>query len=70
MNSLAFANLASQDFRWRAQNIIQTYWKWARDDARLIVETDPKLEGPRAEALRILLYLFGQDQAIRLLRSG
>ena len=42
----------------------------ARDDARLIVETDPKLEGPRAEALRVLLYLFGQDQAIRLLRSG
>ena len=42
----------------------------ARDDARLIVETDPNLEGERADALRILLYLFGQDQAIRLLRSG
>ncbi|MCP4073563.1 MAG: ATP-dependent DNA helicase RecG [Hyphomicrobiales bacterium] len=42
----------------------------ARDDARLMVETDPALEGPRGEALRVLLYLFGQDQAVRLLRSG
>ena len=42
----------------------------ARDDARLIIETDPKLVGPRSQALRILLYLFGQDQAVRLLRSG
>lgn len=42
----------------------------ARDDARLVIETDPKLEGERSEALKILLYLFGQDQAVRLLRSG
>ncbi|MCF6322456.1 MAG: ATP-dependent DNA helicase RecG, partial [Rhizobiaceae bacterium] len=42
----------------------------AHDDARLIIETDPELKGERSEALRILLYLFGQDQAVRLLRSG
>ena len=42
----------------------------ARDDARLVIETNPNLEGKRGEALRILLYLFGQDQAVRLLRSG
>ena len=42
----------------------------ARDDARLIVETDPELAGARGEALRILLYLFGRDEAIRLLRAG
>lgn len=42
----------------------------ARDDARLILEKDPDLETPRGEALRCLLYLFGRDAAIRLLRAG
>ncbi|MEM7464396.1 MAG: ATP-dependent DNA helicase RecG [Pseudomonadota bacterium] len=42
----------------------------ARDEARLIVATDPTLEGERGEALRILLYLMGQDQAVRLIRAG
>lgn len=42
----------------------------AYDDARLIMETDPELEGARGEALRTLLYLFERDEAIRYLRSG
>jgi ATP-dependent DNA helicase RecG len=42
----------------------------ARDDARLILERDPALSSPRGEALRILLYLFARDQAVRYLRSG
>jgi len=42
----------------------------AYDDARLIVETDPELEGPRSSALRVLLYLFERDDAIKYLRSG
>lgn len=42
----------------------------ARDDARLILETDPELKSRRGEALRCLLYLFGRDAAIRLLRAG
>ncbi len=42
----------------------------ARDDARLILETDPDLEGPRGPALRVLLYLFERDAAAKLLRSG
>ena len=42
----------------------------ARDDARLILETDPELQGKRGDALRCLLYLFGRDEAIRLLRAG
>ena len=42
----------------------------ARDSARLIIATNPELEGEKGEALRTLLYLFGQDQAIRLLRAG
>ena len=42
----------------------------ARDDARLILTTDPDLQSERGQALRILLYLFGRDEAIRLLRAG
>ena len=42
----------------------------ARDDARLILSSDPELSGERGEALRILLYLFESDEAIRLLKAG
>jgi len=42
----------------------------ARDDAAMIVDRDPKLEQPRGQALRTLLYLFRRDDAIRLLRAG
>jgi ATP-dependent DNA helicase RecG len=42
----------------------------ARDDARLIVDRDPDLTSGRGEALRVLLYLFERDAAIRLLRAG
>ncbi len=42
----------------------------ARDDARLIIDKDPKLQTPRGQALRHLLYLFERDQAIKLLQAG
>ena len=42
----------------------------ARDDARLILSRDPELASERGQALRLLLYLFGRDDAIRLLRAG
>jgi ATP-dependent DNA helicase RecG len=42
----------------------------AQDDARLIVERDPDLTSPRGKALRVLLYLFERDAAVRYLRSG
>ncbi|MFN0263767.1 ATP-dependent DNA helicase RecG [Tepidamorphus sp. 3E244] len=42
----------------------------ARDDARLVMETDPDLKGERGDALRALLYLFDRDHAVRLLGSG
>ena len=42
----------------------------ARDDARLILERDPELSSPRGQALRVLLYLYGRDDSIRLLRAG
>ena len=42
----------------------------ARDDARLLLSRDPDLVSPRGEAVRLLLYLFGRDEAVRLLRAG
>ena len=42
----------------------------AHDDARLILSRDPELKNPRGAALRVLLYLFGRDAAVRYLRAG
>ena len=42
----------------------------ARDDARLLMERDGGLEGPRGQAARTLLYLFERDAAVGLLRAG
>ena len=42
----------------------------AQQDARLLVERDGGLEGPRGDAARIALYLFERDAAVALLRSG
>jgi len=42
----------------------------ARDDARLILDTDPDLTGPRGQALRPLLYLLECDEAVRLFRAA
>jgi ATP-dependent DNA helicase RecG len=42
----------------------------AHDDAQLVLARDPDLKSPRGEALRVLLYLFGRDEAVRYLRAG
>jgi len=42
----------------------------ARDDVRLIHQRDGGLKSARGEALRVLLYLFEQDEAVRYLRTG
>ena len=42
----------------------------ARDDARLLLARDPDLTSERGQAVRLCLYLFGQDDAVRLLRAG
>ena len=42
----------------------------ARDDAALIMATDPHLQGPRGEALRVLLYLFERDAAVMTAKAG
>ena len=47
-------------------NLLET----ARQDARMILETDPELSTARGEALRTLLYLFSKEEAVKLLRAG
>ena len=42
----------------------------AHKDAQLIVSQDPKLETPRGQALKILLYLFEQDDAVKTYLAG
>lgn len=42
----------------------------ARDDARYVLETDADLSSERGHALRLLLYIWRRDEAIRLLRAG
>jgi ATP-dependent DNA helicase RecG len=42
----------------------------ARDEALRIMKDNPKLTGPRGEALRCLLYLFERDEAIPLMGAG
>ena len=42
----------------------------AQSDARLLLNEDPDLTGPRGRAARVLLWLMEQDQAIRLISVG
>jgi len=42
----------------------------ARDDARALIASDPDLSSPRGEAVRVLLWLMEQDQAIQMISVG
>ena len=42
----------------------------AQSDARTLLTMDPELTSPRGQAARVLLWLMGQDQAIRLISVG
>ncbi len=42
----------------------------AQSDARKLLNDDPALEGPRGRAVRLLLWLMRQDEAIRLISVG
>ena len=42
----------------------------ARQDARALLERDPRLDSPRGQALRLLMWLMEQDKAIRLIGVG
>ena len=57
-------------FRVTDPDVHKNLMEMARKEARLIIEMDPGLKGKRGDALRDLLYLFGRDEAILLLKAG
>ena len=44
--------------------------KMASNDAKYIMNIDPELKSERGKALRVLLYLFGKDEAVKALKAG
>jgi ATP-dependent DNA helicase RecG len=57
-------------FKMALPDIHRDLLETARRDAALIVSTDPELHSERGRALRILLHLFGREEAVRLLDAG
>jgi ATP-dependent DNA helicase RecG len=57
-------------FRLASAEQVQELAPVATDDARLLVDRDGGLEGPRGQAARLLLYLMERDAAVATLRSG
>jgi ATP-dependent DNA helicase RecG len=57
-------------FRLASPEQISELIQLATDDARLLVDRDGGLEGPRGTAARTLLYLMEREAAVALLRSG
>ena len=59
-----------QAFRLVPPDSLADLLQCAQDDARLLVDRDGGLEGPRGQAARVALYLFDRDAGVQLLRSG
>lgn len=59
-----------EGFRVATAELVAELAPIAQDDARLLLERDGGLSGPRGQAARTCLYLFERDQAVSLIRSG
>ena len=59
-----------QVFRAATSEHVSRWIETARDDARLLLERDGGLDGPRGQAARVALYLFERDAGVHLLRGG
>jgi ATP-dependent DNA helicase RecG len=57
-------------YRLAGEEHLETLLPMARKDAEYILEPDSKLEGPRGEALRLLLGIFERRAALMTLRAG
>lgn len=62
----------SGDAEFRVADVpgFETLLEAARDDAKMILGADPRLTSARGQALKVLLYIFEQDEAIRLFRAA
>ena len=59
-----------QGFRLATPEQLNELLPIANDDARLLIDRDGGLAGPRGTAARTALYLFERDAGVQLLRSG
>jgi ATP-dependent DNA helicase RecG len=59
-----------QAFRVATPEDVEALAPLAHSDARLLLDRDGGLAGPRGKAARVCLYLFERDQAVELIRSG
>lgn len=57
-------------FRLASDEMLNALLPIATDDARLLIDRDGGLAGPRGQAARTALYLFERDAGVALLRSG
>ncbi len=57
------------EFRFADMTVHKNLLLTANRDAQMILATDPNLETPRGQALRVLLYLFNKDETIQTYRS-
>jgi ATP-dependent DNA helicase RecG len=57
-------------FRLATPEMMADLLQCAHDDARLLIDRDGGLQGPRGQAARTALYLFDRDSGVALLRSG
>lgn len=55
------------EFKFADYALHKELFNTARQDAKVIMETDPHLKSERGKALRVLLYLFEQDLGIKYL---
>ena len=69
-DALGTAQSGLPDFRFADLTDHRRLLEMAAADAKMVVGDDPELQTERGEALRLLLYLFSRDDAVRLLRSG
>ena len=51
-------------------NIHENLIKIANKNSKMIINENPNLIGIEGEKLKQLLYLFGQDKAVKLIKSG
>lgn len=58
------------DFRFINLALHRDLVAMARDDVKLILYRDAALNTERGQALRVLLYLFGYDESLKLLQAG
>lgn len=59
-----------QEFKIADLSIDRDLLTMARNDAKYIMNIDQSLSSERGKALRLLLYLFGKDEAVKTLKAG